>query len=316
MIFSKSKKYIAGLLLISELGSFIAFFSIAEKVYALGAEAVSGSGNVASVPTTKSCYSIIPPNMSWDCLKNEILENIGLAIGNAALQTLTNDIVNWINNGFEGKPLFITDFEGFLKTSGNLASGIFLEKLLTPDQLNLICSPFRFEMVVNLFSAVQPLPKCTFDDIRMNVEQMYANFNLAGWQSFLAISTQTQNNAFGTFLVKLDQMHAKALEKTAGVKAEIDSGKGFLGFKTCKKYPTRLSKEGGVPVYKKDKDGIPTGEIDYYEDETGKPIPEEPDTSAPCEEYKNSTPGAVIADKLSAVFKTDLTGLELCYGWA
>ncbi|MEK7598863.1 MAG: hypothetical protein AAB474_00190 [Patescibacteria group bacterium] len=312
MSFSKSKKYIAALLLISELGSFIALFSIAEKAYALPAGATpSGAGNAVAIPTTQSCYSIIPPSMSWDCLKNEILESIGLAIANAALRTLTDDIVNWINNGFEGQPLFITDFEGFLKTSGNLASGLFLEKMLTPDQLNLICSPFRFELVVNLFSAVAPPPKCTFADIRMNVEQMYANFQTGGWQSFLAISTQTNNNAFGTFLVKMDQMHAKALEKTAGVKAEIDSGKGFLGFKTCQKYPTSI-KAGSVPVYKEDADGIPTGVIDHYKDpETGKTVLEEQDPTQPCEKYTNSTPGAVIADKLSAVFKTDLTGLEL-----
>lgn len=302
MSFSKSKKYIAAILLISQFGSFIALFSIAQKAYAVpAAGAVQGAGNAVAVPTTQSCWSVIPPSMSWDCLKNEILESIGLAIGTAVLRTVTNDIVNWIKNGFQGNPLFITDFEGFLKTTGNEASGIFLEKLLTPDQLNLICSPFRFELVVNLFSVVQPPPKCTFADIRMNVEQMYANFNVAGWQSFLAISTQTNNNAFGSFLVKLDQMHAKALEKIAGAGAEISAGKGFMSFKNCVKYPNKP----GAPIYEEDNNGIPTGKIIGYEPS------EEQDDSEPCEEYKNVTPGSVVADQLSGVVKSGQFRMEI-----
>ncbi|MBI1957268.1 MAG: hypothetical protein HYS44_02320 [Candidatus Niyogibacteria bacterium] len=229
-----------------------------------------------------------------DCdVQKHILEPVGQAILKAIVIEMTNDIVNWINSGFEGQPLFVQDFTTFGLNAADLASGYYLESLLGPDTLAALCSPFRFEVIFNLFEFQMPRPSCTISGIIENVEQMYQNFLTGGWASFIAISTQTNNNAFGSFLVRWDELHARALAKFTGEQSESQSSQGFLSFKKCVEYNEGRVDEGagGFAV---------AGEAHYA-----------PDPKFGCARYENQTPGAAIANSLFSIQNAEQDQLHL-----
>lgn len=222
-----------------------------------------------------------------ECAEEYLVDVLGKAILRALVITMTNDIVNWINSGFEGEPIFPEDFETFLRDSADLATGIYLEDQLDPTVYAAICSPFQLEILINLFTFQVPRPACTLTDIIENVELMYTNIQIGGLASLVSISLVNNNNAFGSFLVRLDTLHARAIAAVDGSKTELQSSQGFIAFKTCVLYRKGVVSETGlVPVYER-------------REEFG------------CEKYENQTPGALIVGSFDANTQAQMNELYL-----
>ncbi len=175
-----------------------------------------------SVPTLD--IGLNPKEFSLDLITN--------AIGVSLIRTMSDNIQSWIRNGFDGKPLFVTDWEGFLQKAGNEAFGIFVDDLIAkgaPD----ICSPFREDVVLGLISISRPpRARCTLDAVISNVNSLYNNFETYGWTGFAGITTaNVSNNAFGSFLLKLDQASLAVARKTSGLQNEALASRGFLSWK-------------------------------------------------------------------------------------
>src|SRR3989338_9513123 len=68
------------------------------------------------------------------------LDGIAYQLARMAINKITKDIVSWIKGGGRnGKPLFVTNWQDFLKDVANEASGIFIQDL----ELTEICKPFK-----------------------------------------------------------------------------------------------------------------------------------------------------------------------------
>ncbi|MBI2038817.1 MAG: hypothetical protein HYT22_00835 [Candidatus Niyogibacteria bacterium] len=232
----------------------------------------------------------------WEeCARKDIFEVLGKSILRAIIVEMTGDIVNWINSGFpEGGPLFVQDFRTSALNAADTASGYFLESLLTPDQLDAVCSPFRIEIILNLFEFRVPRPRCTISDIVENVTEMYQNFLTGGWASFITITANVNNNAFGSFLVRWDQLHAQALSTFEANRDEAQASQGFFAFKECVEY--NKGRVGMEPD-----PNNPFNQIPIYErsEEFG------------CAKYENKTPGAAIVGMFNANTQAQMNELYL-----
>lgn len=162
------------------------------------------------------------------------LDSIFYNIARMALKKITNDIVAWIRNGGRnGKPLFITNWEDFLKGVANEASGIFIEEF----ELTEICRPFkprvRLLLGIGRGSPYWERASCTIEDVTRNVEDFYRDFKRGGWKRWFEITMVPQNNFYGSYYLALEE---KLMRETAALEAkqsEAIAGGGFLGAEIC-----------------------------------------------------------------------------------
>ncbi|MCH7529849.1 hypothetical protein IIB50_01905 [Patescibacteria group bacterium] len=174
----------------------------------------------------------VPTNDVLNNLKESSLDAIGWTIANLVLSQISASIVNWINTGFEGSPAFVTDFKGFLTDIADEELGRFIEG----SELDFLCSPFAFDIKFSL--ALQaPFDKrisCTLTDVVGNIDSFISgNFSEGGWQGWFELTTKSQNNPYGAFLLTSAELNSRIAGKQEIELFKVDLGDGFLSLKTC-----------------------------------------------------------------------------------
>lgn len=167
------------------------------------------------------------------------------------LAELTNDIVNWIQNGEE--PRFVSEGIGsFLGDVIDKAGGDFVENYLN---LGWMCEPFDMDIKTALqdVSTFEERVTCTLTDVVDNIDDFYDDFSKGGWPAWIE-TAKPQNNLYGAFL--LAEFEKMREEEKAEAQAEFDAltGGGFLSVKDCKWY----DKNGNFVAEQTDVRGQPT----------------------------------------------------------
>lgn len=177
-----------------------------------------------TVPGTQGFLGI---SVSWD--------KLAWGLANMAIHKITKDIVGWIQTGGRnGKPLFITNWEDFLKGVANEASGIFIDEL----KLTEICRPFKPRLQLLLESGsggtYRQRAQCTIQDVTRNVENFYKDFKQGGgWERWFEITMVPQNNFYGAYYMALEEKLLRESLTVEAKKSEALAGGGFLGEETC-----------------------------------------------------------------------------------
>ncbi|HEY4521673.1 MAG TPA: hypothetical protein VJH05_00855 [Candidatus Paceibacterota bacterium] len=208
-------------------------------------------------------------------------DSIAYQLARMAINKITKDIVNWIRTGGRGsKPLFVTNWEEFLKDVANEASGIFIKEF----ELTEICQPFKPRLQLQLGFGQAPYyqrAQCTIRDVAKNVENFYKDFKQGGWERWFQITLLPQNNFYGSYYLLREEQLARESGAIESKKTEALAGGGFLGVETC----------------------ISQIEIDDPSSSTGKkPL---------CLNWRTTSPGTLIQDQLEEVFSSDIRQLEL-----
>lgn len=162
-------------------------------------------------------------------------DGIWYALARMAINKITKDVVGWIRTGGrDGKPLFITNWEDFLKDVANEASGIFIEDF----QLTEICLPFkpRLQLLIGGNSPYYQRAQCTIKDVARNVENFYRDFKQGGWKSWFQITMVPQNNFYGSYYLALEEKLLREAGAIEAKKSEAIAGGGFLGSEICATY--------------------------------------------------------------------------------
>ncbi len=177
--------------------------------------------------------------------KEFVLDGIVTYIVKAILRQLTTSVVNWINSGFEGNPSFVTDPAGFFINIADQEIGKFIEG---SSDLNFLCNPFRIDVRIALAFQYSPFKKritCTFSDTIKNLGNAVdgasingrsftkGNFKNGGWNSWLTLTTQPQNNVYGATLMAQNELSLRIANKQVIGKDELSQGRGFLSYKKC-----------------------------------------------------------------------------------
>ncbi len=150
------------------------------------------------------------------------------ALKKRLLDTIVDEIVVWIQGG--GRPLFVTDWRGFLAEYGNVVTGDIVISL----GLGAVCSSFGFQLQL----AVMAPPRfssqinCTLDKIVGNAIGFYNNFRTGGFVAYQEL-WQPKNNFYGALIMAIDEKEMKTADRRYAALKEAEVGAGFLGTKKC-----------------------------------------------------------------------------------
>jgi hypothetical protein len=215
-------------------------------------------------------------------LKETVLDPLAWGLAKMLLQSLTADVVNWINSGFQGSPAFISNPQGFFLDVADQATGAFISN---SGPLSALCSPFSLDIRLNL--ALQGTMNkqryaCTLSTIIKNVQnshvsvggsvtsngQVIANgavgvggngdgvsafmngdFSQGGWPAFISMTTEPQNNFQGAYLMAQSDLQNQIGTRQATIKADVAAGGGFMSYQKCEKLGTVYPGDGSeVPA--------------------------------------------------------------------
>jgi hypothetical protein len=174
-------------------------------------------------------------NAFADFVKNCVEHGIALALARLMLDIMTAQIVNWIDNGFDGNPAFVSDPQGFFK---GIADGLIGEFILGSD-LKFLCSPFKLQIKLALMlnysysSNFSLHARCTLTDVIKNINNFMTDFEQGGWIAWNSMTQNNQNNPYGAFLEADMELTSRVRQQQAQVSEKLSWGQGFLSYETC-----------------------------------------------------------------------------------
>ena len=196
------------------------------------------SNTLSAIGTSFSTYSLQ--------FKEYVLDGLASMLVKQIIRTMTADVVNWINSGFEGSPSFMTNPGSFFLDMADQITGDFLNKYGGP--LTALCSPFsidiRLALAFKYHPNIQKRYTCTLGAIIKNsksaVEGATLNgftagdFKQGGWPAFVSMTTEPQNNIYGAYLEADSELSIRVANAQIQQKNELNQGKGFLSWKDPK----------------------------------------------------------------------------------
>lgn len=235
------KKLISGILIISLL---LPSVLIPRKANA--ALPTIDAGNIAQNTITAASSLVSSANTYSMQLKEFVLDGLMNVLVKQMIRQMTQSVVNWINSGFEGSPSFLQNPGAFFLDVADQVTGAFLAKYGGP--LTALCSPFSLDIQIALRFKYHPNVMkrytCTLNTIIKNSKNAVENasingftagdFKQGGWPAFISMSTEPQNNVYGSYLQAEAELSWRVASAKAQQKEEINQGKGFLSWRTCK----------------------------------------------------------------------------------
>ncbi len=286
------------------LGSIVfSVFGFSSKVSATGLPVVDASANVSlgiiSGQTSKETVETVRQTLI------EVGKQILRSIAKRVLARLTRDTVNWINGGFDGKPLFLQDPQGFFVDLRNQE----IKNLVNTIGYDPINYPFGRDIAIGIIQGTKNYfaqnAKYSLDQViggDQNRVEFQTNFSLGGWGAYTALA-QPNNNRFGSQLLakRYETKITAGLNVDAGalLKAELDQGKGFLSPKKCAD-PTDYDPE---PFTWDGGNGTSEDYNDAYAQYQA--------SNAVCRRWEVTTPGGLVSDQISLALGSKYRQSEL-----
>jgi hypothetical protein len=167
-------------------------------------------------------------------VKNYVLDPAARAIVKGIIQKLTTQTVNWINNGFDGGPAFVTDPSQFFLDVADTAAS----ELLSSTKLNALCSPFKAEVrlaLVKNYLQDNNNYACTLDTLKNNYDAFTHDFNVGGWDGWFEMTQTNASNPYGAYFAAEDQLKINIGTQKDKYQKQLSLGSGFLSYEKCKK---------------------------------------------------------------------------------
>ncbi|MEA2113752.1 MAG: hypothetical protein U9P63_03830, partial [Patescibacteria group bacterium] len=208
----------------AQLGSY-AKQSIIEKIWEATTDVPTMIAAIATA--AKDAWDKKYDFMKWagNVMLNMLLHQI--------LSMITNDIVNWIENGTT--PRFLTEGIGdYLKEAVDNAAGNFVSQFLGAGWL---CEPFDLDIKIALLDVptFETEAECSISDIVDNIGNFYDDFSKGGWKGWIELS-KPQNTFYGAYLLAQDKKTEAEEEAKEENMTDAEAGKGFLSIKDCRWY--------------------------------------------------------------------------------
>ncbi len=210
------------------------FFSLTlEKA---NAQQILGTNNYVPVvqpPTEKKYVGI---TIFGHVVPHTSLNSIYILAMKTLLAHITDSIINWINNGFEGGPSFVTDPKSFLLGVADETAGEFING----TEWGWVCDPYKLNIKIALNLSMRSFPrqrKCTFTGIINNFGNFVSgNFSEGGWQGWFTLMTDPNANAQVAFLDVQAELQKRIRQRQDMETTKLNWGKGFLSYQECLAY--------------------------------------------------------------------------------
>ncbi len=247
---NKTKKFISGLFVVLILLPAV-LFSFPKKGYALWGAGDVGTnpvGDASSAITAVETTGIAVSEASQLALKLkdvaiEVGKQLLKAVAKRVLAEMTKSIINWINSGFHGSPLFLENPQSFF----NDIAKSELKTIVDMFGYDLLRYPFGKQFALNAINSYKSQlatnAQYTLSTV-MNSAQLRLyqnNFNYGGWNGFLINTQYPQNNYLGFNMLATEYLASRVqgtVQNAAGkVQSLLQQGSGFLSPQTCPSNP-------------------------------------------------------------------------------
>lgn len=226
------KKLVALILCVTIVAPSLGGFATPKKADAFLFSAVVEVGANLFQNTATAISSVTTAAMQVGLnIKEYVLDPLAWLLVKRIIQGVLNSTLNWINNGFQGKPAFVTNPEQFFYNVGSMVVGDFIQN---DPNLNFLCSPFqsgiRAAVRTKYYNGFDQNVRCTLDSVVGNIDGFVNDFERGGWRGWFAMTQNDQNNPFGAYLMVQSEM----LDRVNNIKAlenrKLGWGRGFLTF--------------------------------------------------------------------------------------
>ena len=174
-----------------------------------------------------------------DSVKEYVLDGIAWQIANIALEQMTQDIVTWINSGFNGSPAFIQNPGRFFVDIADNIAGNFLQELGGGFLCEALSADIRFSLEVGYYqaggnSSLADRYSCTLSDAIGNVEKFLENdLSQGGLDQFFNVTARPQNNPYLLALDLRQELDGRIFGQLEGERQLLEWNGGFLSKREC-----------------------------------------------------------------------------------
>jgi len=238
---SRMVKFISSLLIIATIAPSI-LLSKPKQAEAFGATWLTDIFTGANVvPATVSAgQETTQTALKLKDVAKEIVKQIVMTIQRRLLAEMTKGMVNWINRGFHGSPLFLENPKSFFQDIAKYE----VKTLIDTFGYDSRRFPFGRDFALNTINSYKrqlgdnaeyTLSRVINDPALLN---NYRNdFDFGGWNGFLINTQYQQNNYIGFQLLATEELAGRlqgTVENNAQkVQTTLDQGMGFLSPQTC-----------------------------------------------------------------------------------
>jgi len=180
--------------------------------------------------TVRSATKITCTNTAKQTLKEYVLDTLAYIAVHTILRAMTNMILGWIQ-GTDAD--FVQNLEDEFTRTADAEAGMLLNEI---TGLNLCGNIGAFlKLSIGVPSTQRNFRQrmtCTATQAVNNIEGFYRNFSQGGWNAFFKIALEPQNNAYGAFMLTLNEQAQRTDNKQVSLQQRLLEGSGFMGFST------------------------------------------------------------------------------------
>lgn len=198
--------------------------------------------------------SVSASALSMLSLKEWTLDGVAWAIVRQITKQMVRSTIQWINSGFNGSPLFVTDPEAFLLSIADQAAG----EIIYGSALGALCSPINIRIALDIYYRSQTgrlAPRCTLSRVISNVENASLSVSMGGgagsyyggsasisgfggrspygWDDWFSMVNAPMNTSLGSLLYAQEELDRRIASRQSINRMQWDWGRGFLSRKEC-----------------------------------------------------------------------------------
>lgn len=166
-------------------------------------------------------------------------DGLAWVVAKALIDKITNSLIKWADNGFDGDPLFATQPGEFLLGIADNVAGDFIKSA----GFGALCSPFSSEVKIAVLQAYNDsrirsrepyAASCTLSGIVQNVDEFVSgDFSQGGWGGWFELTQSDQGNPYSAVLDARNQLAIRIQAETGVETARLNWNRGFISFSEC-----------------------------------------------------------------------------------
>lgn len=239
---SFAQKIISGLLLISTILSVFLVYPFKTQALIVFDPTNLGQNTITAGSTAISAGAdtVTSTNTTFDNIQKYVIKPLAIAAAQAAIRSITQSIVNWINSGFKGSPAFATDLQRNLRQLGDGVAAAFVNELINNTSIN---SPYLQRALHTVAQGyllytsrdyIATQLRSTLNEYSQNEEAFRrGQFNEGGFNAWFHVTRSCGEDPFCVEQRARDELVRRIDEQTRQRLEELDWGRGFLSWKDC-----------------------------------------------------------------------------------
>jgi hypothetical protein len=172
-------------------------------------------------------------------------DGLAWVLAKKMLSTMLGQITDWIQGGFNGRPMFVQDIQGYML---EVSDQVFNQYMQDMNKNDFICAPFKIDIQIAISNQFfreinEEELTCTLTGVIDNIEGFLSGTQGSfseggGWDSWFEVtSAPGANTPYGSFLTVESSLGAKIVNAKKAETDLLTMGQSFLSTKDCKDVP-------------------------------------------------------------------------------